>query len=237
MRLRHLEWLLFTRAHEDPAEPATTAQRLYVVLFNLSIRCSAWLTRSVSEKGRTYMRPRLFLLFATLAVSAATTLALSLREVSPVLIGKDNQATYGVSVEITRLKGPMEQYWGIPPGDESGWTYCVKIVVPKEVEGRALRDVDVSVSTIGPKRVQITTPIALKDEGSRAAASVFMNSDTIRIASVSVDYGSMDFFYSIDLRSYFPDPEETDGANKRPEGTEGKCPPSKPSQPPSVPHP
>lgn len=176
------------------------------------------------------MRPRLVFLSAILAAFTATALALSLREVSPVRIGKDNQSAYGVSVEISRLISPMEQYWGIPPGDESGWTYRVKIVVPKEVEGSALRDVGVSVSTIGPKRVQITTPIALKDEGSRAAASVFMNSETIRIASVSVDYGSMDFFYSIDLRSYLPDPEETDGANKSLQGTPAE-PPSSSTEP------
>ena len=46
-----------------------------------------------------------------------------------------------------------------------------------------------------------------------------------------------------DMRSAKHGPEWLSGAlkkeqaNKRPEGTEGKCPPSKHSQPPSVPHP
>ena len=40
---------------KNPAEPAVTAQRLYDVLFNLSIRCSAWLTRSVSRNS-PYLR-------------------------------------------------------------------------------------------------------------------------------------------------------------------------------------
>ncbi|MBK8479207.1 MAG: hypothetical protein IPL39_23885 [Opitutaceae bacterium] len=41
---------MFSESNRDPAEPAVTAQRLYNVLFNLSIRCSAWLTRSVRRK-------------------------------------------------------------------------------------------------------------------------------------------------------------------------------------------
>lgn len=38
-------------------------------------------------------------------------------------------------------------------------------------------------------------------------------------------------------RVFEPSTEKENGANKRPEGTEGQCPPSKHSQPPSVPHP
>lgn len=38
------------RTIKETGQPATTAQRLYDVLFNLSIRGSAWLTRNVSMK-------------------------------------------------------------------------------------------------------------------------------------------------------------------------------------------
>ncbi len=174
------------------------------------------------------MRTRLVLLFAALTVFTATTFALSLREVSPVRVGKDNQSVYGVSVEIARVIGAEEQYWGIPPGDENGWTYRVKITVPKNVEGGILRKVDVWVDTVGAKKVQLSTSIALEDEGSCSSGSLFMNAATIQIAHVSVDYGSMDFFYSIDLRSYFPEPAEKDGAGQRPDGAPVESPPSKP---------
>ena len=40
-----------------------------------------------------------------------------------------------------------------------------------------------------------------------------------------------------EFRAAFDDFKKQKRANKRPEGTEGKCPPSKHSQPPSVPHP
>ena len=160
-----------------------------------------------------------------LALFSPAAFALSLREIPSVRIGKENQSTYGVSVAISPVIGFVEQYYGRQSGDTSHRTYSVKITVPKKVDGSGLERVDVSVVTTGTPRMQISASIATEDEGDHSSATVFMIAETIKIADVSVHYGSVKFFYSIDLSSYLKS-AENDGANQSTEATPSACTPA-----------
>lgn len=180
------------------------------------------------------MKAKHFLLVLALAGFGGTAFSLSLREIRSVRIGKGNGSAFGVSVEISPVIGPIEQYYGVPTR-KADRQYRVTVTVPKIVDGHALGRILVSVNSGGPQKVDISAFVATKDEGNHATAFVFMNAETIGIASIVADYGSSDFIYSIDLPSYFSDSEEKDSANQLPEATPGQRPPTASTQPPGAP--